>query len=64
MKPCRIAACTTPARSGQLMCREHWFQVPKPIRDAIWATWKARDMKSYVANVRAAEAVIEGKATA
>jgi hypothetical protein len=23
------------------MCRPHWYQVPKPLRDAIWATWRS-----------------------
>ncbi len=23
------------------MCRPHWFLVPKPMRDRIWATYRA-----------------------
>lgn len=23
------------------MCRSHWYQVPKPLRDVIWATWQS-----------------------
>ena len=22
-----------------LACRTHWYQVPKPLRDAVWRTW-------------------------
>jgi hypothetical protein len=22
-----------------LMCRPHWFMVPKPLRDAVWNAW-------------------------
>jgi hypothetical protein len=22
-----------------LMCRAHWFMVPKPLRDDVWAAW-------------------------
>jgi hypothetical protein len=25
----------------RLMCRAHWYQVPKPIRDLVWATWRS-----------------------
>jgi hypothetical protein len=23
------------------MCRPHWYLVPKPLRDAVWATWRS-----------------------
>lgn len=26
---------------GRFLCRAHWFALPKPLRDAIWATWRA-----------------------
>jgi hypothetical protein len=22
-----------------LMCRSHWYMVPKPLRDAVWNAW-------------------------
>jgi hypothetical protein len=22
-----------------LMCRPHWYMVPRPLRDAVWAAW-------------------------
>jgi hypothetical protein len=23
------------------MCRDHWYLVPKRIRDQVWATWRS-----------------------
>lgn len=38
---CRIPNCVTPVGAGRLMCRPHWYQVPKQLRDLIWATWRS-----------------------
>jgi hypothetical protein len=38
---CPVRACTTRVSPDKLMCRAHWYQVPKPIRDAVWATWRS-----------------------
>jgi hypothetical protein len=61
MRACRIKGCDAGAKAGQLMCRAHWYQVPHPLRQAINATWKSRDMSAYVSNVREAERVIIGE---
>lgn len=58
---CRIHSCKTLAKAGQLMCRDHWLSLPAMLRRSINASWKARDMKSYVAEVRAAEKLILGE---
>ena len=26
---------------SRLMCRRHWYRVPKPLRDQVWATWRS-----------------------
>jgi hypothetical protein len=54
MSKCPHPACEKQAKPGQLACREHWFALPKPLRDAIWETWRnrARDgMRAWSANV-------------
>lgn len=38
---CRIPGCRTRVGRRRLMCRPHWYQVPKPLRDVIWATWRS-----------------------
>lgn len=27
--------------SNRLMCKADWYRVPKPIRDAVWNTWRS-----------------------
>lgn len=38
---CRIPACPVAIAPGRLMCRTHWYQVPKALRDRVWATWQS-----------------------
>ena len=33
---CHARGCTVPVPPKLLMCRRHWFMVPKPIRDRVW----------------------------
>lgn len=42
MKPhlCHALGCAVPVKPEMLMCRRHWFMVPKPIRDAVWAAYR------------------------
>lgn len=42
MIPCPVAECPEKTAATMFMCREHWFQVPKRLRDAIWTAWKQR----------------------
>lgn len=35
---CPIDGCTAGRRSNQLMCKRHWYRVPKEIRDRVWST--------------------------
>lgn len=37
---CPATGCTARVGRGQLMCRTHWFMVPKALRDAIWDAWR------------------------
>lgn len=38
--PCRIPQCGTQIPLDYLMCRPHWWAVPRPIRQAVWDTWR------------------------
>ncbi len=38
---CRVPGCRVKVGADRLMCRPHWRQVPKPLRDQIWATWRS-----------------------
>jgi hypothetical protein len=36
---CPAAGCTRNVGQHMLMCRPHWFMVPKPLRDDAWGAW-------------------------
>jgi hypothetical protein len=33
---CPIDGCDKPRASSQLMCKWHWYKVPKELRDRVW----------------------------
>jgi hypothetical protein len=38
---CPIPRCTCQIDPSRLMCREHWYMVPKAARDLVWFTWRS-----------------------
>lgn len=47
---CGAPGCTVEIRRGMLMCRDHWYQVPRPLRLAITSAWKERRIHDWSAN--------------
>ena len=41
-RPCPIDDCDRLPADDHLMCRRHWFMVPKELRDEVWAAWRLR----------------------
>lgn len=37
---CHAENCNVPVPPKMMMCRKHWFMVPKPLRDAVWAEYR------------------------
>jgi hypothetical protein len=37
---CAVPDCDKTAPLGLLMCRRHWYAVPKPAQREVWRTWK------------------------
>lgn len=37
---CAARGCKRRVPIKMLMCRAHWYTVPKPIRDRVWATYR------------------------
>ena len=37
---CPAARCTRRVAAHQLMCRPHWYMVPKPLRDAVYDAYR------------------------
>ena len=52
--------CGQVVKRGQLMCRNHWFALPRPMRRAICAAARARRFRAYVAGLREAERWLRG----
>jgi hypothetical protein len=60
----RVRLCEDRVPLNRLMCRPHWYQVPKHLRDLIWATWGGGAGildPEYRQAVRDAIAAVEGK---
>ncbi len=37
---CHATGCKTRVPPEMFMCKKHWFSLPKPMRDAIWRTYR------------------------
>jgi hypothetical protein len=38
---CPVPRCGDQIDPSRLMCRTHWYRVPRPLRDHVWATWRS-----------------------
>jgi hypothetical protein len=38
---CPVPGCGELIDLSRLMCRPHWYLVPKELRDWVWATWRS-----------------------
>jgi hypothetical protein len=36
---CPVIGCGEQIDPSRLMCRRHWYLVPRQLRDRVWATW-------------------------
>lgn len=58
---CHARGCTRKVPPERLTCRDHWFLIPKKIRDAVWAAYRegqCDDMEPSKEWMLAAEAAI------
>lgn len=63
--PCKVPACPVTVAPDRLMCAPHWYQVPRALRDRVWATWRSGAgvlTAEYREAVRQAVAAVEGAA--
>lgn len=55
---CEAQGCTKRVPSEMLMCRRHWFMVPKDLRCRVWAGYhRGMDDEYHVAVAAAVDAV-------
>jgi hypothetical protein len=66
---CPATACTRRIGQRMLMCRPHWFTVPKALRDAVWDAYAGglgagspEHLEAVSAAVRAVNAKLREKA--
>jgi hypothetical protein len=38
---CQVPRCDEQIDPSRLMCRGHWYRVPKQLCDRVWATWRS-----------------------
>lgn len=46
LRVCPVPGCETKHSRNLMMCKPHWFQVPKPIRDEVWRSFKGEGVLS------------------
>lgn len=39
-RECPIDGCGNRHSRSKLMCKEHWYKVPKELRDQVWSTYR------------------------
>ncbi len=55
---CPVGGCRQKVRADRLMCRHHWFRVPRRLRDAVWATWRSGAGTGTLAHAAAITAAV------
>jgi hypothetical protein len=38
---CAVTGCSEHIDPSRLMCRGHWYRVPRQLRDLVWASWRS-----------------------
>jgi hypothetical protein len=56
---CPGPGCDKQVPADMLMCRAHWYQVPKALRNAVWAAWRRGEGAGSPAHTAAITAAIE-----
>lgn len=45
-RECPVDGCVERHDRKMLMCRKHWYSVPKPLRDALWKAYREEGVLS------------------
>lgn len=61
---CDAPGCDVVIPRGRLMCRSHWFQVPRQLREAINETWRSKAIRAWSANCLEARSFLARQARA
>jgi hypothetical protein len=58
---CHALMCNKKIGATMLMCKKHWFMVPKNLRDAIWETFFNGNRESHLQNCSEARRIVAEK---
>jgi hypothetical protein len=61
---CPVRGCKIRVAADKLMCRADWYRVPRPMRDAVWATWRSgagAGTPAHTAAITAAVAAVNAR---
>ena len=56
---CHATGCRRAVPPEMFACRQHWFALPKPLRDHIWATYRPGQCEDWAISPEYAEAAKE-----
>lgn len=56
---CHATGCKAKVPPEMFMCRRHWFTLPKPLRDRVWATYRPGQCDDWQISHEYAEAARE-----
>ncbi len=51
--------CKRQVGSDMLMCRTHWYQVPRALRNRVWAAWRNGEGAGSPEHFKAIDAAIK-----
>ena len=60
-RTCCVPKCKSTIANTMLMCKPHWFQVSKPVRNQIWKFYKDQDWVNHGRVVKTALKELERK---
>lgn len=60
-KRCEADNCEKQVPTNMLMCKRHWFMVPKDLRDRVWAGYRRGMDAEYDVAVLAAQDAVAAK---
>lgn len=58
---CHAIACDVPVPPAMLMCKPHWFRVPRALRNDVWREYENGITRAYCAAAKAAVVAVAEK---
>lgn len=62
-RTCDAPGCSIEVPRGKLMCRAHWFALPRILRTEISSAWREGRIRDWSANCLSARGYLAGAST-